>query len=195
VNIKAQGLLNAVRWIEEEYGQAALRDIIRDCSPAVRERYMFAIAINWHPAEEFTELLAVAERRLGKGDGKIAEAIGAAGARANMKGILVRLAQYVVDADYLTRRIAGMWKQFNDEGEMRVVKIEPAHVVLEIAGISKPEWLFCCTLTGWCREIASTLGVQNAIARHTQCKSRGDDRCIYDIRGTSAPQKGSAARR
>jgi predicted hydrocarbon binding protein len=189
VNIKAQGLLNAVRWIEEEYGQEALRDVLRECSPAVRERYMFAIAINWHPLGEFIELLTVVERRLGKGDGKLAEAIGAAGARANMKGILLRLAQYLVAQDYLAKRIAGMWRQFNDQGEMRVLSVAEAHVVLEMAGVPESHWLFCCTLTGWCREISSALGVRNATARHIECRTKGSERCVYEVRGTAGPPK------
>jgi hypothetical protein len=188
LNIKAQGLLNAAKWVEEQHGAPALRDILRECSPAVRDRYIAATAINWHPVEELNELLQVAERRLGSGDGKIAEAIGAAGARSNMKGILTRLALYMASSEYLMKRIAAMWRQFNDEGEMRVIDVTAAKVVLEIHGISKPEWLFCCTVTGWCREIAGALSVQNGVARHVHCRSKGDARCVFEVRGTTGPR-------
>ena len=92
MNIKAQGLFNAAKWIEKELGQAALRDVLRACSPAVRDRYTTAIVINWHPLEEFVEFLEVAERLLGRGDGKLAEQVGAAGARENLRGAMVRAA-------------------------------------------------------------------------------------------------------
>jgi hypothetical protein len=42
VNVKAQGLLNAARWLEDEYGRDALGAIVRACSAPVRERYTAA---------------------------------------------------------------------------------------------------------------------------------------------------------
>ena len=42
MQVKAQGLLNAAKWIEEEYGRDALRDVLHSCSQEVRERYMTA---------------------------------------------------------------------------------------------------------------------------------------------------------
>ena len=182
LNVKVQGLLNAAKWIEEEYGAAALQAVLRECSVGVRERCSFAIPLSWHPVEELVELLTVAERKLGQEDGKLAEAIGAAGAHSNMKGVLVRFARYLVGSEYLTRRIAGMWRQFNDDGEMRVISDTDANVVLEMVGIKQPHWLFCCTLTGWCREVSLAMGARQPIVRHVQCRTRGDERCVYDIR-------------
>jgi hypothetical protein len=187
LNIKAQGLLNAAKWVEEQHGSAVLRDILHGCSPAVRDRYIAATAINWHPIEEFVEFVAAAEQRLGSGDGKIAEAIGAAGARSNMKGILTRLALYMASSEYLMKRIAGMWRQFNDEGEMKVLDVTAAKVVLEVVDVPAPTWFFCCTVTGWCREIAAALAVQNGVARHMHCRARGDARCVFEVRGTAGP--------
>jgi hypothetical protein len=183
LNVKAQGLLNATKWIEENHGQRALAEVIQACSPAVRERYISAIAINWHPVEELVELLGVADRLLGMGDGKIAEEIGAAGARANMKGVIVRVAVYVTKPDLLLQRVAAMWRQFNDEGAMKSLEVGKNIVRLEVTGVPDPAWLFCSTITGWCREVSGAIGVVNPVARHLQCRSRRNARCIWEIRG------------
>jgi hypothetical protein len=177
-------MLNAAKWIEESYGQSALRDVIRACSPAVRERYTSAIAINWHPVEELIELLTVADTTLGRGDGKVAEEIGAAGARANMKGVVIRFAFYVTKPELLMRRAAGLWRQFNDHGKMILVAIDDTSVKLEVTGVPDPNWLFCCVITGWCREVANAMGMRAARARHTRCRARGDERCLWDTHGT-----------
>lgn len=182
MNIKAQGLLNAAKWIEETHGQAALRDVLRACSPELRDRYTSAIAINWHPLTELVEFLSVADAQLGRGDGKIAEEIGASAARSNMKGVFVRLLFYVAQPEFLMRRIAQIWRQFNDEGEMLLVAFDERAATIEVTGVPQPQRLFCATLTGWAREVARAMGASNPVVRHTECRARGGKRCVWQLR-------------
>jgi hypothetical protein len=209
LKIKAQGLLNAVKWIEETYGQAALRDVIRACSPAVRERYTSAIAIEWHPVEEFVEFLEVTEKVLGNRDGKLAEEIGAAGARANLRGAMLRIVFYVARPEFLMRRVAQLWRQFNDEGEMLITHFGDYSSGIEVRGLATSHWLFCCTLTGWAREVTYASGGVRTTVKHVECRAKGGARCIWDIhwsgitagqvaenerrRGASAKSSGSPA--
>jgi predicted hydrocarbon binding protein len=185
VQIKAQGLLNAAKWIEEEYGRERLGEVVRACSAPVRDRYVSAIAINWHPVEEFVEFVEVADRVLGRGKMKLPEEIGAAGARANMKGTLVRIAFYLKQPEFLFRRVAGLWHQFNDEGQMLVHELGDSKGVMEVTGIVKPNATFCAVLTGWMRAVASGIGIENPTVRHTQCRARGDAKCIWEARWVS----------
>lgn len=184
MQVKAQGLLNATKYLEEAYGQAALRDVIRACSEPLRERYVAAIAIEWHPVEELVEFLEVADRMLGRGDGKIAEEIGASGARANMKGTMVRVAFYVSKPEFLLQRVSGLWRQFNDEGSMALLGVTDYSATIEVKGIKKPYSLFCCTITGWGREIVSAFGGTAATSRHVECRARGAARCVWEVRWT-----------
>ncbi|MEO7094473.1 MAG: hypothetical protein ABI175_14555 [Polyangiales bacterium] len=186
MNIKAQGLLNAAKWIEAEFGQGALRDVIRACSVEVRDRYTSAIAINWHPMEEFVEFLEVADRILGRGDGRIAEEIGAAGARKNMKGAMLRLVFYLAKPEFLMKRITQLWRQFNDEGSMDLLHLDDYSSSIEVRGVTNPQFLFCATLTGWSREVAIALGGANPVVRHTECRARGASKCIWQLRWTGA---------
>ena len=187
MNVKAQALLNAVKFLEEEYGQSTLRDIIQQCSPEVRERYVSAIAINWHPVAELVELITVAARVVGKDETKMAELIGASGARANMKGVFIRFTFWVANPEYLMKRIAALWRQFNDEGEMKVLHVEATKLVLEVPGVREPSWLFCSTITGWGREVATAMGVNAPSAAHVECRSKGDARCVWEVRGNTGP--------
>lgn len=176
-------MLNAAKWVDEEYGTSTLQEVVRACSPAVRERYVSAIAINWHPLEELVEFLGAADRIIGHGDGRIAEHIGAAGARANMRGVVVRFAFYVAKPEFLVQRLANLWRQFNDEGTMRFTEVSEAALKVEVLDLSTPNWLFCCTITGWAREVMRAVGVANPTARHVECRARGQARCIWEVRG------------
>src|SRR2546423_1335474 len=104
MNVKAQGLLNAAKFIEEQYGRETLAEILRACGDATRETYTSATVINWHPVAELCEFCEAADRRVGGPGTKLVEEIGAAGARANMKGMLLRLAFYWGKPEYLMKR-------------------------------------------------------------------------------------------
>src|SRR5581483_1315562 len=150
---KAQGLLNAAKWIEENYGTSSLTEVLRACSPAVRDRYASAIAIEWHPMEEYVEFMTAADRIVGRGDGRVAEYIGASAARANLRGVMVRFAFYVTRPEYLLKRVTSLWQQFNDEGAMKLLHVDDTCISVEIVDVKTPNWLFCCAVTGWAREI------------------------------------------
>jgi hypothetical protein len=181
VKIKAQGLLNAAKWIEEEFGLDALERILQACSPQVRERCATAIAINWHPMQEFVEFLTMAEQALGSGSGRLAERIGEQGARNNLKGALIRMAFWVSKPDFLMKRVAGLWRQFNDEGEMVILHADHDVRRFEVTGVSTPNWLFCCTITGWGTVTTQAAGIVNPVARHVQCRARGASRCLWEV--------------
>ena len=182
MQVKAQGLLNATRYVEETYGQPALRDVIRACSTPLRERYVSAIAIEWHPVEELTEFLEVADRTLGRGDGRVAEEVGASGARANTKATLTRLAFYVSKPEFLLQRASGLWRQFNDAGSMALLGTTDRSVSIEVRDVPRPHWLFCCTITGWGREIVKAFGGIAPQAKHVECRARGGARCVWEVR-------------
>jgi hypothetical protein len=183
MNVKAQGLLNAAKYVEDTFGRDALADVLRRCSPAVRETYTSSIAINWHPLEELCEFVDVAESLLGGGGGRMAQEIGAAGARANMKGLLLRLALYWGKPEYMMKRVVGAWRQFNDEGTMELLRMGGNDAVIEVRDIQKPNAILCGILVGWCTEIAIGLGLRLVNTTHTECRALGDKRCIWEVRG------------
>jgi hypothetical protein len=186
VNIKAQGLINAGKWISDEHGHDALSRVVQACGPAVRERYASAIPMMWHPADELEEFLREAVRELGP---DAAEEIGAAGATANLSSALVRFAIYIARPDQLIPRVTRLWSQFNDQGEMQLLAVTAQECVYEVKGVERPRPLFCATITGWGRALCNALGMIEPVSRHTHCRARGDKRCVWRVtaKGTRSP--------
>jgi hypothetical protein len=184
LQIKAQGLLNAAKWVEDEYGRETLQEVLHACSAPVRDRYTSVIAIDWHPAQEFIEFVRHAERIVGGGHshGRIAEAIGAAGAKANMKGTLVRIAVWITRPEALMKRAAGLWRQFNDEGHMEMKELGDNTARFELGRIEGLDGVFCSVVTGWCREVALAVGAVAAQAKHVDCVWRGGAVCTWELR-------------
>jgi hypothetical protein len=193
MRVKVQGLLNATKYIEETYGQQTLGEIIRACSDETRDTFTSSIAINWHPVGELLELVTVAAGVLGRKPTSLAQDIGAAGARANMKGTLLRIAFYWGKPEFLMKRAAGLWRQFNDEGSMALLQMDERTLQVEVSGIREPNEVFCAIINGWCLQTALAMGVRDATSHHIECRARGGGRCIYEVRGIiDDPERKSA---
>jgi hypothetical protein len=111
-----------------------------------------------------------------------------------MKGTVVRIAVYIAKPEYFLRRVAGLWRQFNDEGEMLVHDLGERSGTLEVRGLTRPNAVFCAVLTGWAREIAKGIGIQNPHTRHSECRARGGTRCLWDVRWSAIEATGSDER-
>jgi hypothetical protein len=179
MNVKLQGLFNAAEFIEQRYGPQELAAVFQACSPQVRDRHATGIAIEWHPMGELVEFLRVADERLGTGDGEIAIEAGAAAARKNLRGAFTKALLWIARPDFLLKRIAALWSQFNDEGAMRATTVSDGLIEIEVTGVSTPDFLFCCVLTGWIREVGHSAGRPQARVSHVQCRGRGDARCLW----------------
>ena len=178
-------MLNSAAWVRERYGDATLTRVIAACSPAVRERLATGNALHWHPVTELDEFLNALDRLVGRGDGKIAEAAGAAAARVNLGRMGVRVAFFLGRPEFLMRRVAGVWRQYNDAGEMRVLEFANGRMLTELAETRSPSWAFCASITGWLLEAALSAGLKGSTAAHVECRARAGARCLWSIRRAS----------
>ena len=140
---KAQGFVSSVKWVEETYGKAALQEVVRACSPEVRARIASAIAIEWIPVREVVEVTTHVNRILGTGTGKLAESIGEVGARASIRSPMLRFVFYVGRPEFLMRKCASFWRQYNDAGEMLVRSFEANNATFELTGADETYAIFC----------------------------------------------------
>ncbi len=179
MNVKAQGLLNAALFVREKFGASALERVLARCSPSTREHALHAIAINWVPFEELADLLRVIDRELGSGDGKLAESIGAASARLNLRHLALRLAFFLARPEFLMRRVAGVWRQYNEAGEMLVLEFTPGRMVAELRGMPVTDWIVCASVTGWLNEAGTATGMRHLRTTHAECRAKGAARCLW----------------
>ena len=195
MNVKLQGLLNAARYVEREYGASAYERTLDRCDPEIRDRIEAGIAIEWHPMEELVEFLEKAQQVVGAGD-ELSRAAGAEGARQNKRGFLKRAAFWLASPQYIMNRAAQLWSQFNDSGELRILEMDEEHLRAELADIDTPSWTFCQVITGWAEEMMRAVGFHDARPQHVSCRARGDERCIILVRyskvAVAEPSAGNA---
>jgi hypothetical protein len=85
----------------------------------------------------------------------------------------------------MMKRVAGLWRQFNDEGMMSVERLTDHGGDIVVDGLSEPDPTFCLVLTGWVREVGKAMDIKDPVVRHTQCMCKGHDRCVWDVRWAS----------
>lgn len=182
MRIKLQGLLNGALEIRERYGEQELERVLDACRPELRERVASGIAIEWHPRAEFDEFLAAAEQVLGDGSGKVAQQIGARGALQNTRGWGTRALLFVLNPEWVLKKAASTYRQFNDAGDLRLIEFEEGYCVIEMVDLPNTDRYFCAALTGWAQVMGVRIGYKDAVSKHTQCRARGDRACVWETR-------------
>ena len=181
MNVKLQALLNAARYVEEHHGRRALERALGECRADTRARWEAGIAIEWLPMDQLTEFYESVVRNVGDGDRDILRSCGAASARKNF-GMSVRIAAWALSPELVLRRIASLWRQYNDAGSVELLTLEPGLCKIEIRGVPRPHWGFCTSLVGWCQEVARAVGWKRPTVTHDECRANGGTRCIFEIR-------------
>jgi hypothetical protein len=179
LRIKLQGLLNGVDEIRDRYGDAGLARVLAECSAPVREHARSGIAIEGHPRAEFDDFLAACEHVHGSGDGRIAAAVGARGARQNTRGWVKPTLLFLLNPQWVLQKAASTWHRFNDAGSMRLVELDNGRCSIEVAEVPDPNPLFCAALSGWAEVMCERVGFKNVGIDHPICRARGQARCVW----------------
>jgi hypothetical protein len=95
---------------------------------------------------------------------------------------MLRLVFYLTKPEFLMKRVATLWRQFNDEGSMELLSMDRQSMQLEVRGVGEPHALFCASITGWCREVVRASGASNPVSKHVSCIARGQMRCVWEVR-------------
>jgi hypothetical protein len=99
----------------------------------------------------------------------------------------LRLAFFLGRRDFLMRRVAGVWRQYNEQGEMSVRELGGDRMLAELTGVPKPDWFVCCSITGWMHEAGLATGMKRLASRHTECRARGAARCLWELQWDGSP--------
>lgn len=187
MKIKLQAMLNGVAALREQYGAEAVEAVLATCDAHVRERCETGIAIEWHDVEEFCQFLNRAERELGRGDQRISEMIGAAGAETHTRSWFKRAAMSLASPEFIFSKVTSSWRRFNDQGNFEMDELVDGRCLLSLSGVDVADPLFCATITGWAGVMAKRVGWNPARVEHIECRGRADDRCVW--RTTWPPKK------
>jgi hypothetical protein len=181
MNVRSRQLVRAAKWIDRTHGSARLDEVLAACRDETRDALARAKKERWASLAALVDLVASADRVLGRDDGKIAEKIGEAQALSITRGPFQVVAR-VANAPFLMRRAVRVWRQQHDTAAMELLDADDHRCELEVRDVpEEPSEAFCAMLTGWTREVARASSHVDAIVKHPQCRARGATRCLWNV--------------
>ena len=177
---KGAGFNAIQRAITEMYGEAGLKKVLDAGSAELRQFSSRKVLDNeWIPDRIGSDLMITADRVFGRGDYALIRKIGAWVAKDNLKGIY-KVYIKMTSISGLLRRADQIWSQYFNTGSVKVLLAEPKHYQFEVVDyIPDPDT--CIGVLGWLDVFIEAYKVKG-VASHPECKLKGHNRCIFDIK-------------
>ncbi len=179
---KAVHLKNFKKYIAEHGGDPIWQKVIAGLSEDDRNTVTKPIFTGeWLDYHLWFRLLCVADKVLGRGDGRVIEEIGAFDARENLRGIYSVFISFM-KPEFIAARSSLVWKRYYDCGDMKVLKMIPQGAELELVDFPDVPKGHEHELIGWMGEALRETGVKQVQVSHPSCKARGDAGCLFQVR-------------
>ncbi len=179
--VKGAVLLARRALVEKEFGDRAWREVLEALPEPDRERLGGTLlTTSWYPFELNERLDAAIVARVGKGDPKIFEAIGARSAQENLSG---------PHRAFLTpgnpqRFMSGAGRIYNfyyDTGYRVYEPSGPTSGVMTTYEAGTFSETDCLTVIGWYKKALEMCGAENVVIEEEVCRARGGEHCRYRI--------------
>ncbi len=79
-----------------------------------------------------------------------------------------------------------LWSLYHDSGAALFERCAAAHVRLSVRGFALPSAALCAFTAGWLQSAAELATDAPARVDETTCRTRGADRCVFEVRGHGA---------
>jgi len=176
-NVKGSSLASRVLWVQLNHGDAGLRRLLPQCSPALRANIEDGIhKAKWYPFEQFIELIENVDRVFGKGDRGLVRELARHGADANLTTIY-RLFYKVGTTHWILGRAVRLWSAHYDTGYLEVLTRGPRTAILRMRGFDTPHPVHCMSVLGWAERSIELSGGKEVSGSETKCRLRGDEYC------------------
>jgi hypothetical protein len=189
--VKGSAIAARLNWVRRYHGDAAV-DQVRNAMTlsAAAGKLQFGVAKSgWYPFALFIDLIETIDRVLGKGDGALYAEIAGQSAEDDMRTIY-KVFFRMMQPLFIVKKASQVWRQHYDSGRLVVVREGECDAELEILDFETPHAVHCESIRGFCLRTTQMTGVANARAVHTQCRAKGDARCVFLMSWGGRPASG-----
>ena len=178
-SMKGVGLVNVRSYVLTHHGAEQWNLVLAALGPEDRESASGALAVGWYDVGVFARLLHAVDSVCGRGDLRLMDAVGAYEAEQDFNRVL-RVFLRVLSPSQIFKAEARLWKHFQDSGDWNTVKVEGG-MDAALSGWSVDEAL-CAELAGYLAKLVEYTGGKNVKVRHSECRARGAERCVFQYR-------------
>jgi predicted hydrocarbon binding protein len=180
--IKGTAIRGALKFVKQSGHPGGIPAVLAELPPAEKAVFQSRIlTASWYPYEVYAALLAVVDRRLGRGDLTLMKELGRHAVRQDA-GTVLKIISIFTSVEAVHARGAMFWSRYCDTGELQVIESSPNRVVDALVGFPGIAPQHCELTTGWVEGLALAVGAKTATVRQTRCVHRGAERC--ELEGT-----------
>ena len=140
---------------------------------------------SWYPFSCFIDLNLKADRLFGKGDLALCRELGRDAAKVNLP-TLYRIFYRVGSPEYVLDKVASVWRQHHDSGEVTVVFPGPNRASYQVHDFGAPHRTLCRSLEGFLHGSLEVMGMRDIGVSEVHCRLDGAAVCEYH--GTWTPR-------
>jgi hypothetical protein len=182
VKFKGAAWKPITEFVKMKFGEDGFRRVLESVSPECREIASAKILVNsWYDLRLVEEFIAQADRVLGTGDLGMAGDMGRYSAEFGIKTIY-KIFMKVGTPEFVLKRCSTIWKRYYSRGEMKLIHLEPGHVIVRLTDMGIVSRVLCARVTGWMKKTLAMTGAKGTTVEHTVCTSRGDPHCEWQGR-------------
>lgn len=178
--MKGIGFVNVRRFVLEKHGEEALAKVMARLSVSDRSELASAVAVGWYPVAMFGRMLRAVDAVCGRGDLKLARALGAYAAECDFHRAL-RTFIRVLSPDYLFKMHQRLWQHFQSAGRWESTRDGPHEATLTLHDYVVDEAV-CIELAGYCARMVEFTGATDVTFEHPSCRARGGATCTFRVR-------------
>jgi hypothetical protein len=181
-NVKGAAITARLRFVRERHGDAGLRRLLDEVSPAARAALDARVLPQaWVPYDHFVEVAVTADRLFGRGDLALCQEMGRHAAEVNLP-TLYRIFYRLGSVQYILRKAAQLWSVHYDSGQLAAMEEGAGATRLEIVAFERPHRAHCLSVLGWAARSIELSGGTVLKAEEERCRTRGDESCEIVLR-------------
>jgi uncharacterized protein (TIGR02265 family) len=195
LGLRGASLLWRIRYVQERFGEAGLREALDLLSPAEREVLGGRLlATGWYPLELGQRLDDVLARALSPGDRRwLFLELGRACAQANLTGPQRHLVA-AGDPMALLESAPILWAAYHSAGRCSFEETGATSGVLRTFDAECVSEDDCLAALGWFERAIELCGGSEVQVTEEACRARGDDHCRYRCQWKMASGRRTAPR-
>ncbi|MCP4652994.1 MAG: hypothetical protein GY858_06395 [Candidatus Omnitrophica bacterium] len=177
--IKGNQFLLVKAHITTVFGNDAFNNVLEQMPQHCAASFKKMInSSSWVPEEAFVELLATADKVLGKGDYKLCEELGSILAKVGIPKFYKIFIQFG-NPSFVIQRAPRFWKQLHNTGRLEVIATAKTSVIGRLVDKSHPHKAFCASLIGYFKATLELCGATNISVEELECVCNGNSCCEF----------------
>jgi hypothetical protein len=170
-----RAFLGVISYLKVRFGPDSLARVLSTADPVTRRAFDAPfVARKWYAYQAYGGFLRAIETTYGKGDGKLAKALGVAAGERDL-GSIFKLYAMMASAERLIRSCEKIWPvYYRNAGKMEAIAWDPARTVVRISDFKHMEPFHCRLMEGWMISTMAQIGCRVSDEGHeSECMSTG----------------------